>query len=525
MNCKECRDLVERYIDGALRGSIRRKVSLHLSRCTACREYFDVRRQDHAKAYRAMNAALGGERLPPGFAQRFRAAHVVPERRLWPFGRSRWKAAAMLAMLLGGMVVAATVAVVELRGTTAPGGANEPERGATPVGRDTSDAPDSAERDVLDAPDSAGRAASGAQSIPEFVSHDSSTIPNEEPPMNTQTTASTVARSAAKAMATAVLALGTPVTTQASAVTTNLVDAVEIVADTNIVVAADSVLKIEYVYGDNPVTLTKSGEGRLEIATSSLTNLSVVVAEGTFASARPAALPVTGELKPSLRLDASDTSRFTISKSNGTNFISKVYDADGRDSYFSPWYGKPYVAEETLNGLGLIDFGTLRDRNTSNNSPLLASGHGAMFGMNVGGKSTIPLGDFFYIWKDRDDSIDYSIPEGGEFNGPVVIGNDPSWFQRGLGGNGNGFPPYTSGMHGAITRNMYLDGLPVTYANRVPRGFHLFRNRITEGYPKSASTIGYTAGTSSAGICRRRSAKTCGDGRRREIIHTTNKQE
>ena len=122
-----------------------------------------------------------------------------------------------------------------------------------------------------------------------------------------------------------------------------------------------------------------------------------------------------------------------------------------------------------------------------------------MFGMNVGGKSTIPLGDFFYIWKDRDDSIDYSIPEGGEFNGPVVIGNDPSWFQRGLGGNGNGFPPYTSGMHGAITRNMYLDGLPVTYANRVPRGFHLFRNRITEGYPKSASTIGYTAGTSSAG--------------------------
>ena len=300
---------------------------------------------------------------------------------------------------------------------------------------------------------------------------------------------------AAASLTAALMAGATPMSV--GAVTTNLIDSVEITADTNIVVAADTVLKIEYVYGDSPVTVTKSGEGRLEIATSSLPNLPVVVAEGTFASARPSSIPTSGELEPSLRLDASDASKFTISKSNGTNFISKVYDADGRDSYFSPWYGKPYVAEETLNGLGLIDFGTLRDRNTSNNSPLLASGHGAMFGMNVGGKSSIPLGDFFYIWKDRDDSIDHTIPGGGEFSGPVIIGNDPSWFLRGLGGNGNGFPPYTSGMHGAITKNMYLDGLPVTCANRVPRGFHLFRNRILEGYSKSASTIGYSAGSSS----------------------------
>ena len=305
---------------------------------------------------------------------------------------------------------------------------------------------------------------------------------------------------ATASLTAALLAGATPMSS--GAVTTNLIDSVEITADTNIVVAADNVLKIEYVYGDNPVTVTKSGEGRLEIATSSLTNLSVVVAEGTFASARPAAIPLNDTFRPSLRVDASDATKFTYSESNGTNFLSKVMDADGNGAYFNNWggWGRPYVAFETLNGLGLIDFGTIKDFN-SNNSPRLASGHGGMLAFNnIGpeGKSSLPLGDFFFVWKDRDDSIDHELINGSEFSGPPFLGNNPSWFIRGNGGGGNGFSFY-SGMPDAISKNIHLDGEAVKSDMRVPRGFHLIRNRISEGSSVSAGMIGYTSGSSTAG--------------------------
>ena len=89
-----------------------------------------------------------------------------------------------------------------------------------------------------------------------------------------------------KAAALAFAAGAAPIASVAASVQ---LDAVEIASDTNIVVETGDTLKIEYVYGDNPVTVTKSGGGRLEIATSSISNLSVVVADGTFASARPQA--------------------------------------------------------------------------------------------------------------------------------------------------------------------------------------------------------------------------------------------
>ena len=73
MNCQECRSLVERFLDNALTGFARRKVNLHLSRCADCRGYFDRRKQNQALAYRALNDALAGERLPEGFAGRFLA--------------------------------------------------------------------------------------------------------------------------------------------------------------------------------------------------------------------------------------------------------------------------------------------------------------------------------------------------------------------------------------------------------------------------------------------------------------------
>ena len=124
MNCQECRSLVERFLDHALTGFAKRKVNLHLSRCATCRAYFDRRSENQALAYHAMNAALAGERLPEGFAKRFRDAHIVPERRfrLFRFGR-RWKAAAALAAMVTFIGFAAVVVGERLSATaeTSPG--------------------------------------------------------------------------------------------------------------------------------------------------------------------------------------------------------------------------------------------------------------------------------------------------------------------------------------------------------------------------------------------------------------------
>ena len=101
---------MERFLDHALTGFAKCKVNLHLSRCADCRAYFDRRRENQALAYRALNAALADTHLPEGFADRFRAAHIVPERRfrMLRLGR-RWKTAAALAAMVTFVGLAAVV--------------------------------------------------------------------------------------------------------------------------------------------------------------------------------------------------------------------------------------------------------------------------------------------------------------------------------------------------------------------------------------------------------------------------------
>ena len=116
MNCQECRASFEWFLDGALKGGEQRKVSLHLSHCAECRSYFDKRRQGHADAYRAMNAALADEHLPDGFSERLHAflvqENVVPQKQWKYLGMFRRIAAVLAAMLLfAGLSYAAAVAV------------------------------------------------------------------------------------------------------------------------------------------------------------------------------------------------------------------------------------------------------------------------------------------------------------------------------------------------------------------------------------------------------------------------------
>ena len=144
MNCQECRSLVERFLDHALTGFAKRKVNLHLSRCASCRAYFDRRKQNQALAYRALNAALADMHLPEGFADRFRAAQIVPERRFGLFRfRKPWKGAAVLAVLVSLAGFASMVLMVSM---------GSPQADASPslLDDDSSDVPLQAE-DVLGA--------------------------------------------------------------------------------------------------------------------------------------------------------------------------------------------------------------------------------------------------------------------------------------------------------------------------------------------------------------------------------------
>ena len=277
-----------------------------------------------------------------------------------------------------------------------------------------------------------------------------------------------------------VLAYGAFAADIAEAVET--VDEVSVLSDTNVVVEAGKTLKFEYVYGENTVTITKLGAGRLEIATSSHTNLSVNVAEGTVASARPAAIPMDGEFKPVLRVDASVTNTFTFAKKDGTNFISKIVDADGnKERWLTSWggtYNKPYLADEELNGMSLIDFGTYLDRNTD----YVANGHGGNLAVNkIGAYDGFPLREYFCVWKDRDDVYDIEVPEGDAgFYGPSILGNNANFFLRAKGTPDTGFQLVASGMYSTYKNNLVLDGKKVPYTHVPSRGFHLLRNRADE---------------------------------------------
>lgn len=261
-----------------------------------------------------------------------------------------------------------------------------------------------------------------------------------------------------------------------------VVEEVEIVADTNIVVNIGDTLKIEYLHGANSNVVTKSGAGKLIVATTG-TNVWFDVVAGTLASARPATLPSSGEFVPDFRVDASLTNTFTFASKNGTNFVKTVTDANGGARTATTWGGwlNPYFTGETFNGLQVLDFGLFYKYSRD-------AVYGAMFALSP----SMNVGEFFYVWKDRDDVIDADPLGGTEFNGPCVLGNNPSFWTRGTGGLGMGFSFYSVGMGDTVKTGISLDGEHKAYSERVPRGFHLMHNRFAENKRVGFSVLGYS---------------------------------
>jgi hypothetical protein len=189
-----------------------------------------------------------------------------------------------------------------------------------------------------------------------------------------------------------------------------------------------------------------------------------------------------------MHVDISKSATLSITVKNGTNCVSKITDAAGSGHSLNYWWGSwgyPYLTGETLNGLPILDFGAFSNGSTF-------TGNSGMLGNN---SPSIPLKEYFFVWKDRDDIIDAPLVDGKEFSGPCVIGSDPSLWTRNLGGGGQGFGMYKETMSGAVYQNMRLDGRPINLNYRVPRGFHVFHNRLTsepENKPLF-STLGYSS--------------------------------
>jgi hypothetical protein len=117
VNCQETRKLFEDALDRRLSGGVKRRLDLHLARCRDCRKFYEAEQAEHARWFRALNAAEPPHSLPPDFADRLVAAVAANDAMdKASFFRClclpKWlKRVACLAVLLFGVAFAATVVV------------------------------------------------------------------------------------------------------------------------------------------------------------------------------------------------------------------------------------------------------------------------------------------------------------------------------------------------------------------------------------------------------------------------------
>ena len=252
----------------------------------------------------------------------------------------------------------------------------------------------------------------------------------------------------------------------------------ELPVATNITIEAGDTLRIEYLIGGT--TLYKSGEGRLEVAVVANTNLDVVVSNGTFATARPTTLDLSGDANIIFHLDANCSSTLTTSvdEFGETNFVTGVSDADGRtDRTLSTLAGRPNAFLSTMSASGLpsIDLGSLH--NTA------ADGYGAALAFS----STIATAyEILYVFEDDSDAKNRSHSVGPCFCAAAAS----TWNHlRGYIENGTNAPILsTGGVGGRVQDGNYIDGVKRgatdygtgKYYNSwpVPGGTHVLRRKV-----------------------------------------------
>ena len=254
----------------------------------------------------------------------------------------------------------------------------------------------------------------------------------------------------------------------------------------------------------------KSGDGSLSVGYLGNDFTSLTVASGQ--------LTVSPLLTPAeLHVDAADTTAFSLSEENGTNFVSRWEDVlrNGQalkqtsDKYA---YGdnevikRPFLVENRQNGLPMVDFGSQSDAEHQD-------GWGAMLDVVKpilrsdvsGGSQRVTADQFgvlqvFSVWEDDPASFDreYVEDKNGVLKptvGPVLYGNGYSWY-RGAGGAGVGFPFCSMTGPSTVREEMWLDNVRFysQYVRFTPieKGVHIMDQRI--GVAEGGSGISVVGG-------------------------------
>lgn len=193
---------------------------------------------------------------------------------------------------------------------------------------------------------------------------------------------------------------------------TETVAALSLTADTTVNVPAGVTQNVVRLMG-GAYTLTKTGLGTLNIYWTSNENAKVVVEEGTFAL-RQYPKPTAVFAKAHFHVDASDPSTMVTECVNGTNFVVRWNDADGRTCYATncpstkigrnnPQNRRAFLRSHFQNGLPVVDFGSLASKAYTNEQGV-ALGYGGAMEWSEPMVKTFREG--FTVFSDTEDIYD-----------------------------------------------------------------------------------------------------------------------
>ena len=269
-------------------------------------------------------------------------------------------------------------------------------------------------------------------------------------------------------------------------------------ANTTVDVPAGTTNVIDTLAG--AYTLTKTGGGVLEVRYLHDAAAEIVVSNGLIRFSNPR--PDDIFAKAYFHLDASDRSSLSIDFVNGTNFVTRWNDTDGRS--------KPYAVNLTLKtnpsfrpdpenrraflsdcaaatGLPAVNFGSLLSLGDVDGS----EGYGAA--MSFGDANSRNMSEGFTVACD-DESLKTVVKSRG---GPSFFGNnDGNMYGRREDTTGDGktnpqiYYYHSSGPGSefcSLNGTNYLDGVRLsTYKTKYPDGFHVLNTVPSQKMPCNA---------------------------------------
>ena len=242
-------------------------------------------------------------------------------------------------------------------------------------------------------------------------------------------------------------------------------------SDTTLTVESGDVKRIEYISGTAAARLTKEGGGTLEVAIVGNTNASFFVNGGELKFVRPGRLTLdVGDA--AFHVDGSDADARETMIENGTNFVTKIKDAEGRSTYATKYSARPnpYLAAAALNGLAVLDFGTMQGSGLT--------GYGAAMQWS---EMHLP-NEIFYVWSDYEGLKD--LVTTANSIGPTPVNMQFAGY-RGKGGAGEGFKLFNT-LPDRMATNLKVDDQKATSTTTLGEGWHLLRTYTSTKWADSS---------------------------------------